>query len=45
MSGSGATCFGLFDTDAAAAGAANALSSSQPTWWVAPTTFNASARS
>jgi 4-diphosphocytidyl-2-C-methyl-D-erythritol kinase len=45
MSGSGATCFGLFDTEAATAAAAKALSSSQPTWWVAPTSFNASARS
>ena len=40
MSGSGATCFGLFETEAAAAAAAQALSSSQPTWWVAPTVFN-----
>jgi 4-diphosphocytidyl-2-C-methyl-D-erythritol kinase len=45
MSGSGATCFGLFDTEAAAARAAQALSASQPAWWVAPTLFNASGRS
>jgi 4-diphosphocytidyl-2-C-methyl-D-erythritol kinase len=45
MSGSGATCFGLFATEDAAAGAAKALVSSQSTWWVAPTVFNASARS
>jgi 4-diphosphocytidyl-2-C-methyl-D-erythritol kinase len=41
MSGSGATCFGLFETEAAAASAAKALSSSQPNWWLAPTLFGA----
>jgi 4-diphosphocytidyl-2-C-methyl-D-erythritol kinase len=45
MSGSGATCFGLFESDAAAERAGKALSSSQPAWWVAPTSFSASARS
>jgi 4-diphosphocytidyl-2-C-methyl-D-erythritol kinase len=45
MSGSGATCFGLFASDAAATAAAQALASSHPKWWVAPTAFNASARS
>jgi 4-diphosphocytidyl-2-C-methyl-D-erythritol kinase len=45
MSGSGATCFGLFDTEAAAASAAQALAVSHPRWWVAPTVFSASARS
>jgi 4-diphosphocytidyl-2-C-methyl-D-erythritol kinase len=45
MSGSGATCFGLFKTEAAAAAAAQALASPHPNWWVAPTSFNASARS
>jgi len=39
MSGSGATCFGLFDTDAAAAAAAQRMSGAQPGWWVAPTVF------
>jgi 4-diphosphocytidyl-2-C-methyl-D-erythritol kinase len=39
MSGSGATCFGLFDTEATAAAAAQALASSHPAWWVAPTVF------
>jgi 4-diphosphocytidyl-2-C-methyl-D-erythritol kinase len=34
MSGSGATCFGLFDSSAAAADAAATLSDSRPTWWV-----------
>jgi 4-diphosphocytidyl-2-C-methyl-D-erythritol kinase len=34
MSGSGATCFGLFDSDASAASAAVALKSAHPKWWV-----------
>jgi 4-diphosphocytidyl-2-C-methyl-D-erythritol kinase len=34
MSGSGATCFGLFDSDASAASAAAALKSAHPKWWV-----------
>lgn len=34
MSGSGATCFGLFDDPLAAAAAAAALSRAQPGWWV-----------
>jgi 4-diphosphocytidyl-2-C-methyl-D-erythritol kinase len=34
MSGSGATCFGLFDTAAGARSAAQALSSKYPDWWV-----------
>ncbi len=45
MSGSGATCFGLFETQSAAAAAAQALASAHPTWWVAPTIFSGSARS
>lgn len=36
MSGSGATCFGLFADEAAARTAAAALSAHQPGWWVAP---------
>ncbi|TAN56467.1 MAG: 4-(cytidine 5'-diphospho)-2-C-methyl-D-erythritol kinase [Magnetospirillum sp.] len=36
MSGSGATCFGLFATAAAAAAAAARLQSARPGWWVAP---------
>jgi 4-diphosphocytidyl-2-C-methyl-D-erythritol kinase len=39
MSGSGATCFGLFATDAAAAAAAQQVSGAHPGWWVAPTVF------
>lgn len=35
MSGSGATCFGIFDNDAAAQLAAAELSSASPQWWVA----------
>lgn len=37
MSGSGATCFGLFDNQAAAKNAADALSASHPQWWSAVT--------
>ncbi len=39
MSGSGATCFGLFSSDTAAAAAAQRLSGAHPEWWVAPTVF------
>jgi 4-diphosphocytidyl-2-C-methyl-D-erythritol kinase len=38
MSGSGATCFGLFDSGAALAPAAAALAKAHPEWWVATTT-------
>jgi 4-diphosphocytidyl-2-C-methyl-D-erythritol kinase len=41
MSGSGATCFGVFASEAAATAAAQALASSHPKWWVAPTFFGA----
>jgi 4-diphosphocytidyl-2-C-methyl-D-erythritol kinase len=34
MSGSGATCFGVFDSAEAAAAAASALAAEQPGWWV-----------
>jgi 4-diphosphocytidyl-2-C-methyl-D-erythritol kinase len=37
MSGSGATCFGLFDSAAAAAAAARALRDRHPDWWVRAT--------
>ncbi len=36
MSGSGATCFGLFDTQAAAVTAAARLSDDHPDWWIEP---------
>lgn len=38
MSGSGATCFGLFDDRAAAEVAGARLAASHSTWWVEPTT-------
>jgi 4-diphosphocytidyl-2-C-methyl-D-erythritol kinase len=37
MSGSGATCFGLFSSTRAAAAAARKLSAQQPRWWVKAT--------
>ena len=37
MSGSGATCFGLFEDDASAQMAAIALGTSHPKWWVQAT--------
>lgn len=37
MSGSGATCFGLFDDEAAATSAAAAIAAAEPNWWVVPT--------
>lgn len=40
MSGSGATCFGLYPTAFAAKEAAFALSKAQPNWWVAPCDLN-----
>lgn len=39
MSGSGATCFGLFATGALAANAANTLRHAHPSWWVVATTL------
>jgi 4-diphosphocytidyl-2-C-methyl-D-erythritol kinase len=37
MSGSGASCFGLFDSGRAADAAARALRVAQPRWWIRPT--------
>jgi 4-diphosphocytidyl-2-C-methyl-D-erythritol kinase len=37
MSGSGATCFGLYETASVAAAAAEVLRDARPGWWVAPT--------
>jgi len=37
MSGSGATCFGLFDSTAAASAAARRLRAGRPAWWVRAT--------
>lgn len=39
MSGSGATCFGLFTSSSAAAAAARRIAAAQPRWWVKATTF------
>ena len=39
MSGSGSTCFALFDSATAAAGAAESLANAYPGWWVAATTL------
>jgi 4-diphosphocytidyl-2-C-methyl-D-erythritol kinase len=39
MSGSGATCFGLFGTNDEAEAAENAVSASHPNWWAKATTF------
>jgi 4-diphosphocytidyl-2-C-methyl-D-erythritol kinase len=39
MSGSGATCFALFDSGLAAAAAARALRARHPQWWIRPTTL------
>lgn len=37
MSGSGATCFGLFETPSGRDAAAQAIKASQPEWWQLPT--------
>jgi 4-diphosphocytidyl-2-C-methyl-D-erythritol kinase len=37
MSGSGATCFAIYDSAGQAQAAAHALGASQPEWWVRPT--------
>ena len=37
MSGSGGTCFGLFEDESTAAGAASAIARDRPAWWVQPT--------
>jgi 4-diphosphocytidyl-2-C-methyl-D-erythritol kinase len=39
MTGSGATCFGLFDDAASARGAAGELSKSHENWWIRPVTL------
>ena len=39
MSGSGATCFGLFDSDFAATEAATAMRAQNPGWWVTATSL------
>lgn len=37
MSGSGATCFGLYDSDAARDSAATRIAAAQPGWWLSQT--------
>jgi 4-diphosphocytidyl-2-C-methyl-D-erythritol kinase len=44
MSGSGATCFALFDTQHAAATSARALRQAHPGWWIRPTALGAPAK-
>ena len=41
MSGSGATCFGLFASEAAARAGAAAVAARNPDWWVAPARLRA----
>ncbi|GGF18260.1 4-diphosphocytidyl-2-C-methyl-D-erythritol kinase [Aliidongia dinghuensis] len=41
MSGSGATCFALFPTDAAAEAAASAIRAAEPRWWAVATRLKA----
>ena len=41
MSGSGATCFGLYASEPAARAAAAALAETHPDWWVAPARLRA----
>ena len=41
MSGSGATCFGLFEAEADAQAAARAVFQEYPNWWVAPALLRA----
>lgn len=41
MSGSGATCFGLFEDNAAAERAARAIAGERPNWWVRATALRA----
>ncbi|WP_299043445.1 4-(cytidine 5'-diphospho)-2-C-methyl-D-erythritol kinase [uncultured Tateyamaria sp.] len=40
MSGSGATCFGLFPTRSAAQFAASAIAAERPDWWCVPATLS-----
>ena len=39
LSGSGATCFGLFDNKTLSKDAGRAISGDYPNWWVQPTHF------
>ena len=44
MTGSGATCFGLFETPRQAVLAARVMAREKPDWWICPTEFLVSAR-
>ena len=44
MSGSGATCFGIFTSDAEAEQAATLLRKSHPDWWITATRLNSQTR-
>ncbi|MFQ6551288.1 4-(cytidine 5'-diphospho)-2-C-methyl-D-erythritol kinase [Aestuariibius insulae] len=44
MSGSGATCFGLYASEGEAQAAANTLSETHPDWWIAPTRLDGQAK-
>jgi len=44
LSGSGATCFGLYRNEGAAARAARAIAAARPEWWVQPSRLVADAR-
>jgi 4-diphosphocytidyl-2-C-methyl-D-erythritol kinase len=44
MSGSGPTCFGIFDGNASVARAAAALTLAHPNWWIVPTRLDSPAR-
>lgn len=44
MSGSGATCFGLFETMDQAVAAAVSLRKARPTWWIQPATLGSARR-
>ena len=43
MSGSGPTCFGIFDTEETADAAARALAARKKKWWVRPTMLRGAA--
>ncbi|GFE66374.1 4-(cytidine 5'-diphospho)-2-C-methyl-D-erythritol kinase [Litoreibacter roseus] len=43
MSGSGATCFGIYDTEDAAQAQADVLSAQHPNWWIKPAILGNSA--
>ena len=44
LSGSGATCFGVFDSEAQAQAAVDAIRAAHPAWWVVPAVLNRVAR-